>query len=186
MGMMRIMAGGKLAGKTLALLFFFLLGAPPAEAAAPVLLTLESADPGKPRVSAAIKAEGGLTASSTRGQPREKWSIKTGDSLTSEARPADRLIELYQASGTQATLLCAVQVRYFRNKDGEWQPHYAMVDEPLVTRVGEKWLPVTALRGNAALVVITNATLPNAEGFYPAIEFGLSIGTTPIDYWRVR
>ncbi len=185
MGMIRIMAGGT-AGKTLALLFFFLLGAPLAHAAAPVLLTLESADPGKPRVSATIKAEGGLTESPTRAQPREKWSLKPGEALTSETRPDDRLIELYQASGNQATLLCAVQVRYFRNKDGEWQPHYVMVDEPLVTRVGEKWLPLTALRGNAALVVITNATLPNAEGFYPAIEFGLSIGTTPIDYWQVR
>ena len=61
-----------------------------------------------------------------------------------------------------------------------------MVDEPLVTRRGEKWLPLTALRGNAVLVVITNATLPNAEGFYPALEFGLSIGATPIDYWQVR
>ncbi len=184
--MKRIMAFGSVAGKTLALLFFFLLGTQPSQAAAPVLLTLESADPGKPRVSATIKAEGGLTTSSTHGQPREKWSIKAGDSLTSDARPADRLVELYQASGNQATLLCAVQIRYFQNKDGEWQPHYVMIDEPLVTRVGEKWLPVTALRGNAALVVITNATLPNAEGFYPAIEFGLSLGTTPIDYWQVR
>ncbi len=175
-----------MAGKTLALLFFFLLGVPLAQAAAPVLLTLESADPGKPRVSATIKAEGSLTTSPTRAQPREKWSLKPGEALAADTRPADRLVELYQASGNQATLLCAVQVRYFRNKAGEWQPHYAMVDEPLVTRVGEKWLPATALRGNAALVVITNATLPNAEGFYPAIEFGLSIGTTPIDYWRVR
>ncbi len=185
MSMIRIMTGDT-AGKTLALLFFFLFGASPALAAAPVLLTLESADPGKPRVSATIKAEGGLTESPTRAQPREKWSLKPGEALISQTRPDDRLIELYQASGNQATLLCAVQVRYFQNKNGEWQPHYVMVDEPLVTRVGEKWLPVTALRGNAALVVITNATLPNAEGFYPAIEFGLSIGTTPIDYWQVR
>jgi hypothetical protein len=182
--MKRIMADG-LAGRTLALLFFFLLGAP-ALAAAPVLLTLESADPGKPRVRATIKAEGGLTSSPTRAQPREKWSLVPGEALTAVARPADRLVELYQASGNQATLLCAIHVRYFQDKNGAWQPHYAMVDEPLVTRVGEKWLPLTALRGNAALAVITNATLPNAEGFYPAIEFGLSIGTTPIDYWQVR
>lgn len=180
------MACGKAAGKTLGAVFFILTGTLSAHAAAPVLLTLESADPGKPRVRATVKAEGGLTESPTRAQPREKWSLKPGEALRSEARPADRLVELYQASGTQATLLCAVQVRYFRNKDGDWQPHYVMLDEPLVTRRGEKWLPATALRGNAALVVITNATLPNAEGFYPAIEFGLSIGTTPIDYWQVR
>jgi len=173
-------------GKTLAPLFFILVGTFPAHAAAPVLLTLESADPGKPRVSATVKTEGGLTESPARGQPREKWSLKTGEALTADTRPADRLVELYQASGNQATLLCAVQVRYFRNPNGEWQPHYLMLDEPLVTRVGEKWLPVTALRGNAALVVITNAALPNAEGFYPTIEFGLSIGATPIDYWQVR
>ncbi len=180
------MAFGSVAGKTLAALVFILAGTVTAQAAAPVLLTLESADPGKPRISATIKAEGGLTESTTRGQKREKWSLKPGEALAADTRPADRLVELYQASGNQATLLCAVQVRYFRNKAGEWQPHYVMVDEPLVTRIGEKWLPATALRGNAALVVITNATLPNAEGFYPAIEFGLSIGTTPIDYWRVR
>lgn len=179
------MTGGT-AGKTLALLFFFLPGAPSVQAAAPALFTLESADPGKPRVSATVKAEGRLTTSPTRGHKREKWSLKPGDALASETRPADRLVELYQASGNQATLLCAVQVRYFRGRNGAWQPHYLMLDEPLVTRVGEKWLPVAALRGNAALVVITQATLPNAEGFYPALEFGLSIGSTPIDYWQVR
>lgn len=180
------MTSGELARKTCAALVFFLAGSLTAQAAAPVLLTLESADPGKPRVSATIKAEGGLTTSPTRAQAREKWSLKAGETLSASTQPPDRLVELYQASGNQATLLCAVQVRYFRNKDGEWQPHYVMVDEPLVTRRGEKWLPLTALRGNAALVVITNATLPNAEGFYPALEFGLSIGTTPIDYWQVR
>jgi hypothetical protein len=184
--MMRIMALRRLAGKTLAALIFFLAGSVTAHAAAPVLLTLESADPGKPRVSVAIKAEGNLTASPTRGQTREKWTVRPGEALTSDVRPADRLVELYQASGTQATLLCAVQVRYFQNKEGAWQPHYVMVDEPLVMRKGERWLPGTALRGNAALVVLTSATLPNAEGFYSTLEFGLSIGTTPIDYWQVK
>ena len=181
---MRIMAFGRFAGKTFTALFFFLAGSFTAHAAAPVLLTLESADLGKPRISTSIKAEGGLTASPTRGQTREKWSVRSGETLTSGVRPADRLVELYQASGTQATLLCAVQVRYFQNRDGQWQPHYVMIDEPLVMRQGERWLPGTALRGNAALVVITNATLPNAEGFYPTLEFGLSIGTTPIDLWQ--
>ena len=185
-GMMRIMTLRQLVGKTLAALIFFLAGSFLAHAAAPVLLTLESADPGKPRVRVAIKAEGNLTASPTRGQTREKWTVRPGEALTSAVRPADRLVELYQASGAQATLLCAVQVRYFQSRDGQWQPHYVMLDEPLVMRRGERWLPGAALRGNAALVVITNATLPNAEGFYPALEFGLSIGTTPIDLWQVK
>lgn len=180
------MTFGTVAGKTLGLLFFILLGAAPVQAAAPALFTLESADPGQPRVRATVKAEGGLTASPVRGHKREKWSLTTGEALTSDTRPADRLVELYQAQGTQAILLCAVQVRYFQNRDGQWQPHYTMIDEPLVMRQGERWLPLTALRGNAALVVLTNAALPNAEGFYPAIEFGLSIGTTPIDYWQVK
>ncbi len=184
---MRIMAFGRRAGKTFVALIFFLGGSFTAHAAAPVLLTLESADRGLPRVRAAIKAEGGgLTPSPARGHKREKWTLRPGEALTSDARPADRLVELYQASGTQATLLCAVQVRYFQNKEGQWQPHYVMLDEPLVMRRGERWLPGTALRGNAALVVLTSATLPNAEGFYPTLEFGLSIGTTPIDYWQVK
>ena len=185
-GMMRIMALRRLAGKTFAALIFFLAGSFTAQAAPPVLLTLESADLDKPRVSASIKAEGGLTTSPTHNQKREKWALKPGEALTSETRPADRLVELYQASGTQATLLCAVQVRYFQNRDGQWQPHYVMLDEPLVMRRGERWLPGTALRGNAALVVLTSITLPNAEGFYPTLEFGLSIGTTPIDLWQVK
>ncbi len=184
---MRIMAFGRWAGKAFAALIFFLAGSFIAQAAAPVLLTLESADPGQPHVRATIKAEGGgLTASPARGHKREKWRLRPGEALTSDARPADRLVELYQASGTQTTLLCAVQVRYFQNKEGQWQPHYVMLDEPLVMRRGERWLPGTALRGNAALVVLTSATLPNAEGFYSTLEFGLSIGTTPIDYWQVK
>lgn len=186
MGMRRVVAGGKSAGMALAMLFLFLPGAPPAEAAAPLLLTLESADPGKPRVSASIKAEGGLTESPTRGQGREKWVLRPGETLSSDARPADRLVELYQASGNQSVLLCAVQIRYFQNADGGWRPHYLMLDEPLVTRKGERWQPVTALRGNAALVVLTGSTLPNAEGFYPSLEFGLTLGAIPVDYWQVR
>ena len=173
-------------GIPLAALVFFLASAFTVHAAAPVLLTLESTDLGKPRVSATIKAEGGLTTSPARGQPRAKWLLRPGAALTSATRPADRLVELYQASGTQATLLCAVQVRYFRKPDGQWQPHYVMIDEPLVMRQGGRWLPGTALRGNAALVVLTSITLPNAEGFYPTLEFGLSIGTTSIDLWQVK
>ena len=65
-----------------------------AHAAAPVLLTLESADPGKPRVRVAIKAEGNLTTSPTRSQTREKWTVRPGEALTSAVRPADRLVEL--------------------------------------------------------------------------------------------
>ena len=64
-GMIRIMAFWQLAGKTFAALIFFLAGSFTAHAAAPVLLTLESADLDKPRVSASIKAEGGLTTSPT-------------------------------------------------------------------------------------------------------------------------
>ena len=184
---MRIMGLRQLAGKTFTALIFFLASSFIAHAAAPVLLTLESTDRGLPRVSATIKAEGGgLTPSPARGHKREKWTLRPGEALTSDARPADRLVELYQASGTQAPLLCAVRVRSSQNKGGAWQPHYVMLDEPLVMRKGDRWLPGTALRGNAALVVLTSATLPNAEGFYPTLEFSLSIGTTPIDYWQVR
>ncbi len=180
-----IMAGAKTAGKTLLAAVFLLAGNMAAHAAAPVLLTLESAPSGQTRLSVAIRAEGGLTTSPARGQAREKWTLRPGDALTSDVRPDDRVVEFYQASGTQAMLLCAVQVRYFRNPNGQWQPHYLLIEEPLVARTGNRWQPLTTPHGSATLVR-HGAILPNAEGFYPALEFGLSIGTTPIDYWQVR
>jgi hypothetical protein len=38
----------------------------------------------------------------------------------------------------------------------------------------------------ATLIVLTSSTLPNAEGYYPALEFGLTTGLTNIDAWLVR
>ena len=77
-------------------------------------------------------------------------------------------------------------VRYFRNAEGLWVPHFRLDEEPLVRREGNRWVPLLQERGLPTLIVLTSSTLPNAEGFYPALEFGLTTGPLSIDLWRVR
>ena len=103
------------------------------------------------RASAPHQAEGGgLTHLARAWAKREKWTLRPGEALTSDGasrRPAGGVVS---GQRHRATLLCAVQVRYFQNKEGAWLPHYVMVDEPLVMRKGERWLPGAALRGGNA------------------------------------
>ena len=49
-----------------------------------------------------------------------------------------------------------------------------------------RWRPLTLPSGDPTLLQRLGAALPNAEGYFPEIEFALSTGPVAIDSWVVR
>lgn len=147
-------------------------------------MVLEGLFGGQP-VTAEVAADSAPTASPTRGKPVLKWPIRAGDTLKAAVRPAARTVELFSGAATQPVLVCRVVVNYFQNREGAWVPHFRLDEEPLVTRRGNRWVPLSTIRGIPTLIVLTSSTLPNPEGFFPSLEFGLTTGLLSIDLWVV-
>ena len=164
-------------------------GAAPAGDAVPVLLVLEHAEAGKP-VGVNVEAVAGVFLSPERGKPQDKWIVRPGHGIRSENRPGDRLVALYRgtgAAGAERVLLAIIHIRYFTDKTAAaWMPRFMLVEEPLVARTKDGWKPFTALRGAPSLIVLSGGVLPNAEGFYPALELGFSVDKMQIDSWAVQ
>lgn len=154
-------------------------------ASTPVLMLLEHTEAGK-QIQTKIEVIDGLVVSPDKGKPQTKWIIRAGDALKSGSRPGDRSVNFYQIAGTQSTLLIIVKVRYYQNATGQWVPQFLLNDEPLVIRKNGRWLPLTSVQGVPSLIVQTGAALPNAEGYFPSLEFGMTTGATSIDAWLVR
>ncbi|GMQ90307.1 MAG: hypothetical protein BMS9Abin10_0670 [Gammaproteobacteria bacterium] len=168
------------------MLLLLLLTLPLPTAAAPVIMILEHMQAGE-RVQTPIEVIPDLVTSPYAGKGQLKWAILPGEPIDSQARPADRVVHLLRQIGLQRNLLATVKVRYFKAKqDGPWVPHFQLNQEALVARVNGRWRPLTSVRGVATLIVLTSSTLPNAEGYYPSLEFGLTTGLTNIDAWLVR
>jgi hypothetical protein len=154
-------------------------------ASTPVLMLLEHTEAGKP-VQTKIELKAGLVASPEKGKPQTKWIIRAGDTLKSEVQPGDRNVNFYQSTDTQSTLLFIVKVRYYQNATGRWVPQFLLNEEPLVIRKNGRWQPLTTVQGVPSLIVQTGTALPNAEGYFPSLEFGMSTGATSIDAWLVQ
>ncbi len=138
------------------------------------------------RISTKIEAVPDLKASPHAGKGQLSFAILPGDALEAKLRPKDRTVHLFRKVGLQYVALCVISVRYFRNRDTKWLPHFQLNQEPLFVRKNKRWVPLTTVKGIATMIVLTSSTLPNAEGYYPSLEFGLTTGLTFIDSWVVR
>jgi len=118
----------------------------------------------------------------------DKLRILPGDAFPAEAaRPSDRAVELYQSTTQARSLVCIVHVRYFRNPRGQWAANFQLVEQPLVARdANGNWKPFSEIRGAPGLIVLTGSALPNAEGFYPSLEFGMNLKKVYVNSWAVR
>jgi len=155
-------------------------------ASTPVLMLLEHTQAGKP-VQTKIELKDGLVVSPDKGKPQAKWIIRAGDAFKSAVQPGDRTVNFYQSTGIQqSTLLFIVKVRYYQNRAGYWLPQFLLNEEPLVMRKNGRWQPLTSVQGVASLIVQTGTALPNAEGYFPSLEFGMTTGATSIDAWLVQ
>jgi hypothetical protein len=154
-------------------------------ASTPVLMLLEHTEAGK-QIQTKIEVKNGLVASPDKGKPQAKWIIRAGDALKSEVQPGDRSVGFYQGADNERTLLFVIKVRYYRNPEGRWVPQFLLNEEPLVIRKNGRWQPLTTVQGVPSLIVQTGTALPNAEGYFPSLEFGITTGATSIDAWLVQ
>jgi hypothetical protein len=171
---------------TLALTTLLLAFAPGVSAATAVLMLLEHVEGGK-AVQTKIELKSGVVESKNKGKPRDKWSIRPGDAVKSDTRPGDRAVSFFKTTGGENTLLFIVKARYFQRDDGKWVPQFQLNEEPLVMRGSDgRWKPLTVIQGVPSLIVQSGSALPNAEGYTATLELGFTVGTLPIDAWRVQ
>lgn len=159
-----------------------LLIAGAAQAADPPLLTLAYVYRGS-AVQLPVSITAGAYASPQPGQSADRWRVLPAHTVRAGQQPADRSVELFHGPAPGA-LIAQIDVRYFRDANGLWVPHFLLNEIPLVVRDGKGWKPITALVG-AALVVTSNS-LPNVAGYYPWLEFGLGSGPASVDSWIVK
>ena len=174
----RLIAGAVLGVTALAL-------AAPFAHAAPVIMILQSQLQGS-LIQAEVEAVPELVTSPLAGKALPKWSVVPGEAVKSKQRPQDRVVHLLRKVGLEYQHICSINLRYFPDKQGAWLPHFQLDEQPAVVRKNGRWQPLTTVRGLPSLVVLTSNTLPNAEGFYSSLEFGLTLGLMSIDSWIVR
>lgn len=162
------------------------LASAPRAASAPVLMILEHTEANE-KIQTKIETKGGLVESPVKGKPQPKWIIRAGEELAAESRPGERVVNFFQGSGVQSTLLFIVQVRYYQDREGKWVPQFQLNEQPLVARGKDgRWKPLTAIQGVPSLIVQTGSALPNAEGYSASLELGFTTGATSIDAWQVQ
>ncbi len=164
--------------------YFSLLTAGRAEQAGEnVLMVLEYVENGK-AVRTEIRTQIGAYVAPRTGQAPASWRIRPGEAVSGGA-PPEHEVEFLRRENGALEALCIVQVKYFRNQ-GLWQPAYRLDETPLFVRDGSGWRPLPTPSGNPALIQLLGNTLPNADGYYPQLEFSLSTGSSAIDSWVVR
>lgn len=157
-----------------------------ARADAPVLMILEHVENKQP-VETKIETTEGPTTSPLRGKAIEKIKVRAGDGLSGGPQPNDVTVEFSRGADTEAATVLAIAIRYFRDKRGVWIPHYQLIEDIFVVRGPDgQWKPLSTARGMPSLIVMTGTSLPNPEGFFPALEFGLTNGTFQIDSWTIK
>jgi len=148
-------------------------------------MVLEVIENGK-RLAAPVEARLGAAPSPLRGKAHTRWTLRAGERLAVAQRPGDRVVELYRGTPADRLLLASIHIRYFPDREGRWVPKYQLQQDPVVAKVGERWLPLTTAPGAANLIVLFGNTLPDASGFYSALDFGLGAGALQIDSWIVK
>lgn len=161
-----------------------------AAAAQDALLFLEYMERGK-RVSVQI-----VDASAPVRAPIKDWSeisrhVRQGTPKSGATMPPPRRVDFYQGEGGQRQFVFALEVRYFPAKDNKgdrhdkWLPHYRLHQELLFVRDGDQWRPLETMDGVPLVVDYSSPALPNIEGYYPQLDFGLTVGKLRIDAWQV-
>jgi hypothetical protein len=161
-----------------------LLSANVAQAAAPVLAQLDFQDGAKTK-STPIRELAGRIPSPAAGKPQTAWVLRAGDARSGDTPPPERVIRLYHTVNGQPVLLCTVLVKYYPH-DGKWQPAYHLQDRIVLMRDGATLKPIPADTGDIELTLMIGSALPNVDGYYSSLQFGLPSKTVEIDAWEVN
>jgi hypothetical protein len=161
------------------------LAEPSAETEENVLMVLEYVANDK-TVGAEISNKPGVYAAPRRGPAPPSWRLRPGRDVEGGGAPPERQVEFLHRSGETLESLCIVQVRYFRVA-GNWRPFFRLDETPLFARdAAGRWRPLAVPGGSPALLQLQGSVLPNADGYYPRLEFSLTTGSAAIDSWVVR
>jgi hypothetical protein len=153
-------------------------------AAPPVLAQLQYLE-GEKIKTAPIREQAGAVPSPAAGKPQTAWVLGSGDKRSGDAPPAERIIRFYHNVNNQPVLLCNVLVKYYP-RDGKWEPAYHMQDRIVLMRDGASLKPIPAGTGDIGLTLMIGTSLPNVDGYYSSLQFGLPSRTVGIDAWEVN
>lgn len=169
----------------LAALLIFLVGiAPAAHAGKPALALLQYNDGTKIK-STPIADLPGKFKSPVAGKPRASWVLARGDLRGTATSPPERAMRFYRYVNAQPELVCTVQVKYFP-RNGQWEPAYRMEDRVVLMRDGANVKPIPSGTGDMELVLLLGSSLPNVDGYYSKLEFGLPSKSLTIDAWDIN
>jgi hypothetical protein len=150
----------------------------------PVLAVLEYSGGLLPK-RADIQAKMGVVKSPFANKPRAVWVLREGDTIKQVNPPPERLIQFYQVSGNDTQVLCTINVKYARGRNG-WRPAFLINPQPNIVWDGQKMIPLKNDEQARAFVNIPKAPPANADGFYHSLAFGLASGPSHIDSWDVQ
>ncbi len=170
--------------KSLLIALTLLLPVGAAHAAKPILATLQYQE-GTKTVSVPIREQAGSVVSPKTSTPQVVWLLNTGDARSGSEPPADRVIRLYHTVNAQPVLLCTVLVKYYPS-NGKWIPTYHMEDRIVLMRAGAIFKPIPADTGDIELTLMIGTSLPNVDGYYSKLQFGLPSKPVGIDAWIVN
>jgi hypothetical protein len=132
-----------------------------------------------------IQAKMGVVKSPFANKPRAVWVLREGDTIKQVNPPPERLIQFYQVSGNDTQVLCTINVKYARGRNG-WRPAFLISSQPNIVWDGQKLIQLTTEEKARAFVDIPKAPPANADGFYHSLAFGLASGPSHIDSWDVQ
>jgi hypothetical protein len=169
----------------LAALLIFLAGITPTAHAEKPALTLLQYNSGAKIKSTPIPDVPGKFKSPVAGKPQASWVLARGDLRSSATSPPERAIRFYRYVNAQPELVCTVQVKYFPH-NGQWEPAYRMEDRVVLMRDGANVKPIPSGTGDMELVLMLGSSLPNVDGYYSKLEFGLPSKSVTIDAWDIN
>jgi hypothetical protein len=161
-----------------------LLGVSPVALAAPTLAKLYYTLNGKAK-STNIPDKTGRFLSPAAKVPQSTWLLANGEARSGSTRPSERVLRLYHVENQHGQLLGTVLVKFYA-RNGKWQPAYRMEDNIALLHDGNQVKPIPTGMGDIELTLGSGTTLPNADGYYTRLEFGVPGKAITIDVWEVQ
>lgn len=157
----------------------------PAVASEPPILAVLEFGRGTSEEQTPIRATRSAQASPFQNRPVAVWRLREGDTLRQAAAPAERVIRFYTISGQDTQVVATFLVQYQRSNTG-WRPGYAILSQPLVAWDGKQFKPIGTEDKARGLIQTIKTGVPDRNGLYQTLEFGLTSAPTQIDAWEVE
>jgi hypothetical protein len=117
----------------------------------------------------------------------EDWFILPGTVLRSFQVPPRGVlrVRLYNDRGAKRRLLCTINIRYYRTRDGKWHPVYQLDSDNEGMWVGNTFKAFNKMLDTPPLMYRSNTDLPNGDGYFSFLKLHSSVGPITIDSWTV-